>query len=217
MKGMGAVALAAFGAAALGVALCPLVPIEMILIIFSARRTVNALVFVPSLMLLSAGVLAIASLTGEAVQSTGSSIGPGVSVALALMLIAGGVRNLRQRHHMTPPKILESISGMGGTGDGYPDTWSDRFEPEIPPTASECQSGFAQYGADIGGLNLGAPPDAMSIRSSEGSFILRLDAARSCSRACSLVPPGIRVVGRRSWAPPVVWPITGRVDHPNTR
>jgi threonine/homoserine/homoserine lactone efflux protein len=101
--------------AAVGVALSPVPVIEMILVLFSRRRTVNSVVFVVALMLSTAVVLAIGVAGGrvEELDGDAATAASGVTLFFGLVLLAIGVMSLRNRADRSEPKIFDRISEMG--------------------------------------------------------------------------------------------------------
>lgn len=104
--------------AAVGYALSPVALLELILVLFSKRRTVNALVFVTAVVTLTGVGIALGFAgqqaagggdDGEA-TSTGMAI---VLLLLGLVLVAAGVKNWRNRADRSEPAMLATIANMG--------------------------------------------------------------------------------------------------------
>jgi hypothetical protein len=113
---MNAAAWGALVSAAVGFALSPISIIELILVLFSNRRTVNSIVFVGTLVALSAVGVAMgyagqqAGGGGEGETSTGAAI---LFVLLGLGLLALGVQNWRNRADTSEPAVVGTIGRMG--------------------------------------------------------------------------------------------------------
>jgi hypothetical protein len=102
--------------AAVGVAISPAPIVELILVLFSRRRTVNAIAFVLTLWIATAVVLAIGAAGGQAADggsSEPSAVLGWVLLALGGVLLALGVRNWRNRADRSEPAVFFTISGMG--------------------------------------------------------------------------------------------------------
>ena len=102
--------------AAIGVAVSPAPLIELILVLFSQRRTVNAIAFVVTLWVATAVVLALGALGGQAAD--GGSSQPSATMGwifalLGLVLVALGVKNWRNRADTSEPAVFATVSGMG--------------------------------------------------------------------------------------------------------
>lgn len=101
---------------ALAFALSPVPLIELILVLFSERRTVNSLVFVIGVVVTAAiGVaLGIAGQSaaggGEGDTNSGMAV---VLVVLGLAMVLFGVRNWRNRADTSEPAVLSKIGRMG--------------------------------------------------------------------------------------------------------
>lgn len=100
---------------AIGLALSPVPIVELILVLFSTRRAVNAAAFVLTLLLLSFAALVVGALGGQAAASdggTGSAMAL-VFIVLGVGLLLLGVTNWRNRADTSEPPVLAAISGMG--------------------------------------------------------------------------------------------------------
>lgn len=102
---------------AIGIAISPVPLMELILVLFSKRRTTNTLAFVGTLLASTAVLLFIGAQGGQAIagdDASGPSTGAGVLFAvLGALLLAVGVKNWRNRADTSEPKVLSTISGMG--------------------------------------------------------------------------------------------------------
>lgn len=102
--------------AAIGLAFSPAPLIELILVLFSRRRTVNTIAFVVSLLVFTVILLGMGAAGGKVADgnsggtSTAWSV---VLVVLGLMLTVIGVKNWRNRHDESEPAVLSTIAGMG--------------------------------------------------------------------------------------------------------
>jgi hypothetical protein len=101
--------------AAIGFALSPIGLIELILVLFSKRRTVNTIVFVVGMLVFTALGVAI-GYGGERVAgggdddaSTGGSV---LMLVLGALLLLMAVRNLKNRRDTSEPKVLATIGNM---------------------------------------------------------------------------------------------------------
>lgn len=113
---MNAAAWGALVSTAIAFTLSPISIIELILVLFSNRRTVNAIAFVGALVSLSAVGVAMgyagqqAGGGGEGETSTGVAI---VFLVLGLALLALGVQNWRNRADTSEPAVMGTIGKMG--------------------------------------------------------------------------------------------------------
>ena len=101
---------------AIGLALSPVPIVELILVLFSRRRTLNTIVFVSCLLLLSAAALIAGAAGGAAASDSGTGTSPvvgAVFAGLGALLLVMGVRNWRNRADTSEPAVLGSIAGMG--------------------------------------------------------------------------------------------------------
>lgn len=101
---------------AIGLAISPAPVIELILVLFSRRRVVNAVAFIATLLAMTVLVLTIGALGGRAADEGGS--GPSVTMgwvfaALGLLLLVLGVKNWRNRADTSEPAVFATVSGMG--------------------------------------------------------------------------------------------------------
>jgi hypothetical protein len=101
---------------AIGVALSPAPIIELILVLFSKRRTVNAITFIVVLWACTAIAVAIGAFGGNA--ASGGSSEPSTIVGwffagLGLLLLVIGVKNWRNRADTSEPAVFATVSGMG--------------------------------------------------------------------------------------------------------
>jgi hypothetical protein len=109
-------AILALVAAAIGLALSPVGLAKMILVLFSRRRTVNAIAFVVALLLGSVVAILIGVIGGSAADdgpSGPSTITLIVLLGLGLLLVVLSVTNWRNRRDESAPKILGAIEEMG--------------------------------------------------------------------------------------------------------
>lgn len=102
--------------AAVGVALSPIALVELILVLFSRRRSVNAVTFVAALLVFTVVLLLLGAAGGRAADS--ESGGPSTVIAviftaLGLLLFGLGLRNWRNRHDTSEPAVMATIAGMG--------------------------------------------------------------------------------------------------------
>ena len=107
---------AALVTTAVGVAVSPAPMIELILVLFSRRRTPNALAFVATLVVMTGAALALGA-AGQAAAS-GSDEGTSTDTAIVLivfaaLLLALAWRNWRNRRDTSEPKVFATISRMG--------------------------------------------------------------------------------------------------------
>ena len=101
---------------AVGVAVSPAPLIELILVLFSKRRTVNAIAFIATLWIATATVLAIGAAGGQATDGgtdEPSALMGWVFAALGLVLLVLGVTNWRNRADSSEPAVFSTISAMG--------------------------------------------------------------------------------------------------------
>jgi uncharacterized membrane protein YidH (DUF202 family) len=101
---------------AIGIAISPAPLIELILVLFSKRRTVNAIAFIVTLWAVTAIVLALGGVGGQAAD--GGSREPSTAMGwifavLGLLLLAIGVRNWQNRSDTSEPAVFATVSGMG--------------------------------------------------------------------------------------------------------
>lgn len=109
-------AIPALVAAAIGLALSPVGLAKMILVLFSRRRTVNAIAFVVALLLGSVVAILIGVIGGSAADdgpSGPSTITLIVLLGLGVLLVVLSITNWRSRHDESAPKILGAIEEMG--------------------------------------------------------------------------------------------------------
>ncbi len=113
---MNAATWGALISAAIGFALSPISIIELILVLFSTRRTVNSIAFVGSLVVLTAVGVAMgyagqqAGGGGEGKTSTGAAV---LFLVLGLGLLALGFQNWRNRADTSEPAVMGTIGKMG--------------------------------------------------------------------------------------------------------
>jgi hypothetical protein len=113
---MNAATWGALVSAAIGFALSPISIIELILVLFFNRRIVNSIVFVATLVALSAVGVAMgyagqqAGGGGEGETSSGAAV---LFVVLGLALLALGVQNWRNRADTSEPAVMGTIGKMG--------------------------------------------------------------------------------------------------------
>lgn len=101
---------------AIGVAFSPAALIELILVLFSRRRTVNTIAFVVSLLLLTAILLVLGAAGGNVADGNGGGTSTAMQVilvVLGLLLIVIGVKNWRNRQDESEPAVLSTVAGMG--------------------------------------------------------------------------------------------------------
>ncbi len=101
---------------AIGVAISPAPIIELILVLFSKRRVVNAIAFIVTLLLMTVLVLALGALGGRAAD--GETSGPSplmgwIFLALGALLLVMGVKNWRNRKDTSEPAMFAKITGLG--------------------------------------------------------------------------------------------------------
>jgi len=101
---------------AIGVALSPAPIIELILVLFSRRRTVNSVTFIVTLWIMTALALALGAVGGRAAD--GDSGQPSAAVGwvfavLGVVLLLLGITNWRNRADTSEPAIFATVSGMG--------------------------------------------------------------------------------------------------------
>lgn len=102
--------------AAIGVAVSPAALIELILVLFSRRRTINAIAFVASLWVAAGVILAIGAVGGQAADGGAaepSALMGWLFAALGLLLLVLGVKNWRNRADHSEPAMFATITGMG--------------------------------------------------------------------------------------------------------
>jgi hypothetical protein len=102
--------------AAIGLAISPVGLAKMILVLFSRRRTVNAIAFVVALLAGSVVAILIGVIGGSAADdgpSGPSTITLFVLLALGLLLLGLSATNWRNRRDESAPKILTAIEEMG--------------------------------------------------------------------------------------------------------
>ncbi len=107
---------AALVPAAVGLMVSPAPIIELILVLFSKRRTVNSVVFIATLWLTTAAVVAMGALGGNAADggsSEPSTLMGWVFVGLAILLLLIGAMNWRNRADTSEPAVFSTVSGMG--------------------------------------------------------------------------------------------------------
>lgn len=102
---------------AIGFALSPAAIIELILVLFSKRRVVNAIAFVVALLVLTTAALLLGAAGANAAGGDGgggtSTVGSVVVGVLGLLLLVLGVTNWRKRHDTSEPAVFATIAGMG--------------------------------------------------------------------------------------------------------
>jgi hypothetical protein len=109
-------AIPALVAAAIGLALSPVGLAKMILVLFSRRRTVNAIAFVVALLLGSVVAILIGVIGGSAADdgpSGPSTITLIVLLGIGVLLVVLSITNWRSRRDESAPKILTAIEEMG--------------------------------------------------------------------------------------------------------
>ncbi|MGA8046547.1 MAG: GAP family protein [Dermatophilaceae bacterium] len=102
--------------AAIGLAVSPAPLIELILVLFSRRRVVNAVAFIVTLLAMTAIFLGLGALGGRAAGSETTTTSPIVGAVLAvlgLVLLALGVQNWRRRADTSEPAVFAAVSNMG--------------------------------------------------------------------------------------------------------
>lgn len=100
---------------AVGFALSPVSLIELILVLFSKRRTVNSIAFVSALVVLTAigvamGYAGQQAGGGEGETSTGTAI---LFLILGVGLVGIGIKNWKNRADPSEPAILAKIADLG--------------------------------------------------------------------------------------------------------
>ena len=101
---------------AIGVALSPAPIIELILVLFSRRRTVNSVTFIVTLWIMTALALALGVVGGRAAGGDGGQPSAAVSwvfAVLGIVLLLLGITNWRNRADTSEPAIFATVSGMG--------------------------------------------------------------------------------------------------------
>ena len=101
---------------AIGVAVSPVPVVELILVLFSGRRSPNSIAFVVTLIAMTAAGLALGAVGQQASGKEGGGTSSGAGIALAalgLLLVFVGLRNWRNRADTSEPKAFQTISGMG--------------------------------------------------------------------------------------------------------
>ena len=101
---------------AIGVALSPAPIIELILVLFSRRRTVNSVTFIVTLWIMTALALALGAVGGRAADGHGSQPSAAVGwvfAVLGVVLLLLGITNWRNRADTSEPAIFATVSGMG--------------------------------------------------------------------------------------------------------
>ncbi len=101
---------------AIGVALSPAPIIELILVLFSKRRTVNAIAFIVTLWVCTAIAVVVGGLGGQAADggsSEPSAVVGWVFAGLGLLLLVIGVKNWRNRADTSEPAVFATVSSMG--------------------------------------------------------------------------------------------------------
>lgn len=102
--------------AAIGVMVSPAPLIELILVLFSRRRTVNSIAFILALWASIAVVLAVGALGGQAADgdsSEPSALMGWLFVGLGVLLLLLGVKNWRNRADTSEPAVFSTVSAMG--------------------------------------------------------------------------------------------------------
>ncbi len=113
---MNAAAWGALVSAAIGFALSPISIIELILVLFSNRRSVNAVAFVSSIVVLTSVGVAMgyagqqAGGGGEDETTTGAAV---LFLVLGVGLVALGAQNWRNRADTSEPAVMGTIAKMG--------------------------------------------------------------------------------------------------------
>ena len=101
---------------AIGVALSPAPIIELILVLFSRRRTVNSVTFIVTLWIMTALALALGAVSGRAAGGDGGQPSAAVGwvfAVLGVVLLLLGITNWRNRADTSEPAIFATVSGMG--------------------------------------------------------------------------------------------------------
>lgn len=101
---------------AIGVAVSPAPIIELILVLFSRRRVTNSLAFIITLLVMTALMLSIGGLGGQAADggtSTPSALVGWILAALGALLLVLGVKNWRNRADTSEPAIFAKVSELG--------------------------------------------------------------------------------------------------------
>jgi Sap, sulfolipid-1-addressing protein len=101
---------------AIGVAISPAAIIELILVLFSVRRAVNATAFIVTLLAMTALALGIGSAGGQATRGDSAGPSPVVSwvfVVLGLLLLYLGVQNWRNRADTSEPAMFAKVTSLG--------------------------------------------------------------------------------------------------------
>jgi len=101
---------------AIGFALSPVSLLELILVLFSTRRTVNTIVFIALLLPLTAVGVLLGALGANATDDSSGSTSTGtaiVLVALGALLLLLGLQNWRNRADRSEPAVLKSVQSMG--------------------------------------------------------------------------------------------------------
>lgn len=101
---------------AIGIAVSPAAIIELILVLFSARRLTNGIAFLATLLLSTIVLLTVGVLGGQAADSgtgTTSAVMGWVLLALGLLLLVLGVKNWRNRRDTSEPAVFATVTSLG--------------------------------------------------------------------------------------------------------
>ena len=101
---------------AIAVAISPAPIIELILVLFSTRRTVNATAFIVTLLAMTALALGIGAAGGQAAGADSaepSAVVSWVFLALGLLLLGLGIQNWRNRADTSEPAMFAKVTSLG--------------------------------------------------------------------------------------------------------
>lgn len=101
---------------AIGIAISPAPIIELILVLFSKRRAVNATAFIVTLLAMTALALGIGAAGGQAAGGSSAAPSPVVSwvlLVLGLLLLALGIQNWRNRADTSEPAMFAKVTSLG--------------------------------------------------------------------------------------------------------
>ena len=101
---------------AIAVAISPAPLIELILVLFSTRRAVNATAFIVTLLAMTALALGIGAAGGQAARGDSAGPAPAVSwvfIGLGLLLLVLGIQNWRNRSDTSEPAMFAKVTSLG--------------------------------------------------------------------------------------------------------